>query len=68
MINNKFYQSCLPFARGDRPAELLIRNARIANVFSLEYERADVAVAQGMIVGVGSGYEGLETVDAAGKV
>ena len=58
----------MPFARGDRPAELLIRNARIANVFSLEYEQADVAVAQGMIVGVGSGYEGLETVDAAGKV
>ena len=68
MINNRFYQSCLPFARGDRPAELLIRNARIANVFSLEYEPADVAVAQGIIVGVGSNYEGLETVDAAGKV
>ena len=68
MISNRFYQSCLPFARGDRPAELLIRNARIANVFSLEYEQADVAVAQGIIVGVGSGYEGLETVDAAGKV
>ena len=58
----------MPFARGDRPAELLIRNARIANVFSLEYEQADVAVAQGIIVGVGSNYEGLETVDAAGKV
>ena len=63
-----FYRSCLPFARGDRPAELLIRNARIANVFSLEYELADVAVAQGIVVGVGSGYEGLETVDATGKV
>jgi adenine deaminase len=63
-----FYRSCLPFARGDRPAELLIRNARIANVFSLEYEQADVAVAQGIVVGVGSGYEGLKTVDATGKV
>ena len=67
-FDSGFYRSCLPFARGDRPAELLIRNARIANVFSLEYELADVAVAQGIVVGVGSGYEGLETIDATGKV
>ena len=46
----------------------MIRNARLANVFSLEYEQADVAVARGIIVGVGTGYVGTETVDAAGKV
>ena len=59
---------CLPFARGDAPAELIIRQARVANVFSLEYEQVDVAVAKGIIVGVGDGYEGIETVDACGKV
>ena len=46
----------------------MIRNARLANVFSLEYELVDVAVARGIIVGVGEGYVGVETVDAAGKV
>ncbi len=50
------------------PAELVIRNARVANVFSLEYEETDVAVAQGVIVGVGPGYEGLAEFDAKGKV
>ena len=46
----------------------MIRNAQVANVFSLEYETLDVAVARGIVVGLGSGYEGLETVDAAGRV
>ena len=67
-INSKFYKACLSFARGDVPAELVIRQARVANVFSLEYEEVDVAVARGIIVGVGSGYEGLETFNAAGKI
>jgi adenine deaminase len=67
-INSEFYRQCLPFARGEAAADLVIRNARLANVFSLEYELADVAVARGIIVGVGTGYVGTETVDAAGKV
>ena len=46
----------------------MIRNARLANVFSLEYELTDVAVARGIIVGVGTGYLGKESVDAGGKV
>ena len=46
----------------------MIRNARLANVFSLDYEQVDVAVARGVIVGIGTGYVGTETVDAAGKV
>lgn len=68
MIDSEFYRQCLPFARGEVAADLVIRNARLANVFSLEYELADVAVARGIIVGVGKGYVGVETVDAAGKV
>ena len=68
IIDSEFYRKCLPFARGDVPADLVIRNARVANVFSLEYEETDVAVAQGIIVGIGSGYEGRECFDAKGKV
>jgi len=67
-INSEFYRQCLPFARGEVPAELVIRNARVANVFSLEYEKVDVAIARGIVVGLGPAYEGLENVDAAGKV
>ncbi|MBR1672779.1 MAG: adenine deaminase [Fretibacterium sp.] len=58
----------LDAARGDRPADLVIKNARVANVFTLEYEDASVAVCGGKIAGVGKDYEGLETVDAEGAV
>ena len=55
-------------ARGSRPADLVIRGARVANVFTLEYEEADVAVCGDRIAGVGRGYEGHRVLDAAGAV
>ena len=55
-------------ARGDIPAELVIKNARVANVFTLEYELADVAVLSGKIAGVGKDYHGLVEFDAQNKV
>ena len=55
-------------ARGDLPADLVIHNAKIANVFTLEYELADIAVSLGKIVGVGKNYNGLVNFDAKGKV
>jgi adenine deaminase len=60
-------RTLLPVARGEAPADLVIRNARVANVLSLEYEEADVAVAGGFVVGLGR-YEGREVVDAEGQV
>ena len=58
----------LPFARGEVPADLVIRGARVANVLSLELEEADVAVAGGVVVGVGEGFEARESLDASGCV
>ena len=58
----------LPFARGEVPADLVIRRARVANVLSLEIEEADVAVAGGVVVGVGEGFEARESLDASGCV
>ena len=55
-------------ARGDIPADIVIKDAKIANVFTLEYELADVAVYGDRIAGVGKNYEGLVTFDANGKV
>ncbi|MGB7156842.1 MAG: adenine deaminase [Tepidisphaeraceae bacterium] len=53
-------------ARGDTPAELLLRNARIVNVFSGEIEDSDIAIFGGMIAGIGTGYSATETIDLAG--
>jgi len=41
----------LTVARGDEPADLLLRNARLVNVLSGEIHPASIAVAEGLIVG-----------------
>lgn len=53
-------------ARGDAPADLVLRNARIVNTFTGELELGDVAVAGGRIAGVGSYAEGRQVTDLAG--
>ena len=57
--------SLLPAARGVEPADMVLRGGRIVNVFSGRLEEADLAVKDGIIVGIGR-YEGLETVDVQG--
>jgi adenine deaminase len=53
-------------ARGDEPADLVIRGGRVLSVFTREWLGADVAVADGYVAGLGS-YEGEETLDASGR-
>ena len=54
-------------ARGDIPSDLVIHNARVANIFTQEYELADVAVYSGRIAGIGQNYSGLVNFDAEGR-
>lgn len=58
----------LEAARGNIKSDLVIKGCRIANVLSLDFEEADVAVKDGIIVGVGSDLVGKKTVDASGKL
>ena len=53
-------------ARGDEPADLVVRGGSVLSVFTREWLAADVAIVDGFIAGVGS-YEGRETIDAAGR-
>ena len=55
-------------ARGDEPADLLLANARVVNVFSAEIQEADVAIADDTIVGVGRGWEARRVVDLRGRL
>ncbi len=57
----------LAVARGDEPADLLLRNARLINVLSGEIHPADVAVAGPMIAGIGAGYRGRQEIDLGGR-
>src|SRR5258708_4858835 len=53
-------------ARGEVPADLLLAGASIVNVLSGEIYKADVAIYDGLIVGVGDGYEAHEHLDLQG--
>ncbi|HLF25205.1 MAG TPA: adenine deaminase [Anaerolineae bacterium] len=57
----------IKIARGDEPADLLLKGGQVVNVFSGEVIAVDVAIADGRIVGLGP-YSAKETIDVSGKV
>ncbi|HEU5279553.1 MAG TPA: adenine deaminase [Gaiellaceae bacterium] len=56
----------LAVARGDEPADAVVRGGRVLSVFTREWLDADIAIVDGWIAGLGE-YEGHEIVDAAGR-
>ena len=59
-MNNK---NLLKYARGEEPCDLLFKNAQFANLSTMEFETGDIAVKDGIIVGIGKGYKAREVVD-----
>ena len=68
-INRKLIKKLhiIDVAAGRKKADLVLKNATYVNVFSGELETCDIAVAEGLIVGLGS-YEGFEEADMTGKI
>ena len=68
-INRKLLkkQRIIAAAAGREPADLVLKNATFVNVFSNELSTMDIAVAEGLIVGMGS-YQGRSEVDCSGKI
>ncbi|MEX2314351.1 MAG: adenine deaminase, partial [Thermomicrobiales bacterium] len=60
------WQRALRIATANEPADLLLRGGQVVNVFSGEVERANVAIADGRIVGVGDYSSASEIVDLDG--
>jgi adenine deaminase len=56
----------LAVARGDEPADLVIRGGSVLSVFTREWLATDVAIVDGFVAGLGD-YEGRETLDASGR-
>jgi adenine deaminase len=56
----------LAVARGDEPADLVIRSGRVFSSFTREWLDTGVAVVDGTVAGLGD-YEGRETLDASGR-
>lgn len=59
-------KNLIDLAMKNKKAELVLKNAKIVNVFSHEIINSDVAIDNGVIVGVGS-YDGIENIDLEGK-
>ena len=53
-------------ARGDAPADLVVRGGRVLSVFTREWLEVDVAIVDGVVAGLGS-YDGAEILDAGGR-
>ncbi len=60
-------QRIIDVAAGRQKADLVLKNATYVNVFSGELETADIAVTEGLIVGLGQ-YDGITEADMTGKV
>jgi adenine deaminase len=56
----------IAFAKGARKVDLLLTNAQLINVFSGKIEPQAIAIAQGMVVGLGD-YPAKEVIDLKGR-
>lgn len=59
--------STLQAALGKTPSDLVLKNARIFNVFSGKWFKGDLAIHQGVIVGTDPGYKARREIDLKGK-
>jgi adenine deaminase len=58
----------ISLAKGKKKVDLVIKNARLVNVFSGDIHQTDVAIANGIFVGVGEGYDNARrSYDAHGR-
>lgn len=65
-MDKQDYRHYVKIVQGQEKAELVLKNARIINVFTAEVIPGDLAVQDGLIVGIGS-YFGRREVDVGGK-
>lgn len=59
-------EATIAVARGEEPADLLLKNAQLVNVLSGEIHPADIAVYEGTVVGFGE-YHASQVVDLEGR-
>lgn len=60
-------QRIIAVAAGREKTDLVLKNAKYLNVFSNEFLSGDIAVANGLIAGVGK-YDGKTEIDVSGKL
>ncbi|MBX3396646.1 MAG: adenine deaminase [Phycisphaerae bacterium] len=66
-MSDNLDRDLIDVAAGRRPAELVLRNARLVNVVSNEVHDAEIALFRGRIAGITGGIEADETLDLQGR-
>jgi adenine deaminase len=59
--------SLISVAKGELPADLLLANAKVVNVFTGEIEPGNVAICGDRIAGIGDYHQAKQVVDLGGK-
>lgn len=65
-MNKETLAERLNASAGRQKADTVIKNGKIMDVFNQEWISADIAITDGVIVGLGE-YEGEEVIDAEGQ-
>lgn len=60
------YAKMLVASLGSKPADLVLKNGNIVDVFGGRITRGDIAICDNLIVGIGN-YNGLKEIDMTGK-
>ncbi|MDI6736393.1 MAG: adenine deaminase [bacterium] len=60
-------EDLISLARGEKKAELVIKNAKVVNVLSGEVHLTSVAISEGKIIGLGD-YDGDKEIDLNGDI
>ncbi len=58
----------LAVARGDEPADVVLRGGKVLSVFTGELVPGDVAISGEYVAGVGDGYEASDIADVSGLI
>lgn len=66
-MNKKSLKRLIDVAAGRVPADLVLKNAQVVDVYQAEILQGDVAIVDGRIAGIGLGYQGAESIDLQGK-
>ena len=55
-------------ATGDKNAYLVLKNGKVFNAFTAEFEKQDIAIYKDRIAGIGKNYKGNIEIDLKGKI
>ncbi|MCL5036998.1 MAG: adenine deaminase [Chloroflexi bacterium] len=66
-MDEKTLAELIRVAKGDEPAEIVLKGGKVADLAGMRFVEGDVAIHRGLIMGIGD-YKGIEEVDVSGKV